>query len=87
VEEFVQAMEKLTTDMRFTLFNICYKRILVIWIVTAFVILLSLLFSGFQVQSRLIVRLIIKRLSNPGSISSSLNKQLFASRIMLILQG
>ena len=41
-------MEKLTTDMRFTLFNICYKRILVIWIVTAFVILLSLLFSGFQ---------------------------------------
>jgi hypothetical protein len=50
VEEFVQSMEKLTTDMRFTLFNICYKRILVIWIVTAFVILLSLLFSGFQVQ-------------------------------------
>jgi hypothetical protein len=77
VEEFVQAMEKLTTDMRFTLFNICYKRILVIWIVTAFVILLSLLFSGFQVQSRLIVRLIIKRLSNPGSISSSFYKQLF----------
>jgi hypothetical protein len=29
VEEFVQSMEKLTTDMRFTLFNICYKRILV----------------------------------------------------------
>jgi hypothetical protein len=50
VEEFVQSMEKLTTDMRFTLFNICYKRILVIWIVTAFVILLSLLFSGFQVK-------------------------------------
>ncbi len=41
-------MEKLTTDMRFTIYNICYKRILVIWIVTAFVILLSLLFSGFQ---------------------------------------
>ena len=52
MEEFVQAMEKLTTDMRFTLFNICYKRILVIWIVTAFVILLSLLFSGFQVGAR-----------------------------------
>merc|ERR1719471_2324574 len=48
VEEYVQAMEKLTTDMRFTLFNICYKRILVIWIATAFTILLCLLFSGFQ---------------------------------------
>jgi hypothetical protein len=48
VEDYVQTMEKLTTDMRFTVYNICYKRILVIWIVTAFVILLSLLFSGFQ---------------------------------------
>lgn len=48
VEEYVQTMEKLTKDMRFTIFNICYKRILVIWIVTAFVILLSLLFSGFK---------------------------------------
>merc|ERR1712018_1005766 len=47
VEEYVQTMEKLTTDMRFTLFNICYKRILIIWITLAFVILLSLLFSGF----------------------------------------
>lgn len=42
-------MDKLTTDMRFTVFNICYKRILVIWIATAFTILLCLLFSGFQV--------------------------------------
>ena len=50
VEEYVQTMEKLTTDMRFTLFNICYKRILVIWITLAFVILLSLLFSGFVVS-------------------------------------
>ncbi len=49
VEEYVQTMDKLTTDMRFTVFNICYKRILVIWIVTAFIILLGLLFSGFQV--------------------------------------
>jgi len=48
VEEYVQTMDKLTTDMRFTLFNICYKRILVIWIATAFTILLCLLFSGFQ---------------------------------------
>jgi len=48
VEDYVQTMEKLTSDMRFTIYNICYKRILVIWIVTAFIILLSLLFSGFQ---------------------------------------
>lgn len=51
VEDYVQIMEKLTTDMRFTIYNICYKRILVIWIATAFIILLSLLFSGYQVTS------------------------------------
>ena len=45
-------MEKLTTDIRFTLFNVCYKRILVIWITLAFVVLLSLLFSGFVVSRR-----------------------------------
>jgi len=49
VEDYVQTMEKLTTDMRFTIYNICYKRILIIWIVTAFIILLSVLFSGKQV--------------------------------------
>lgn len=48
VEEYVQTLDKLTTDMRFTVFNILYKRILVIWIATAFTILLCLLFSGFQ---------------------------------------
>ena len=43
-------MEKLTTDMRFTIYNIFYKRILVVWIATAFIILLSLLFSHFKVS-------------------------------------
>ena len=38
-------MEKLMTDMRFTLYNIFYKRILVIWIFSAFMILLGILFS------------------------------------------
>ena len=38
-------MEKLTTDMRFTMYNILYKRILVLWIFTAFMILLGILFS------------------------------------------
>ena len=41
----MSAMEKLTTDMRFTMYNIFYKRILVIWIFTAFMILLGILFS------------------------------------------
>ena len=50
VEDYVQTMEKLTTDMRFTIYNICYKRILIIWIFTAFVILLGLLFSGADVN-------------------------------------
>ena len=43
-------MEKLTTDMRFTVYNVCYKRILIVWILTAFTILLAVLFSGFQVS-------------------------------------
>lgn len=46
VEEYVQAMELLVNDYRFTIYNICYKRILVVWITIAFVVLLGLLFSG-----------------------------------------
>ncbi|ERL95391.1 transmembrane protein 268 isoform X1 [Dendroctonus ponderosae] len=46
VEEYVQAMELLVNDVRFTLYNVCYKRVLVVWITLAFVVLLSLLFSG-----------------------------------------
>lgn len=46
VEEYVSAMEKLTRDMRFTLYIIFYKRILVIWIFSAFMLLLGILFSG-----------------------------------------
>jgi len=48
VEEYVSSMEKLMTDMRFTLYNILYKRILVIWIFSAFMILLGILFSKKQ---------------------------------------
>lgn len=50
VEDYVQTMEKLTTDMRFTIYNICYKRILIVWIAAAFLILLGLLFSGQRVS-------------------------------------
>ncbi|XP_050675526.1 uncharacterized protein LOC126972680 isoform X2 [Leptidea sinapis] len=46
VEEYVHAMELLVNDARFTLYNICYKRVLVCWITIAFAVLLSLLFSG-----------------------------------------
>jgi len=44
VEEYVQTMEKLTTDMRFIMHNIFYKRILIVWITLAFVILLAVIF-------------------------------------------
>ncbi|XP_032530206.2 uncharacterized protein LOC116779825 isoform X1 [Danaus plexippus] len=46
VEEYVHAMELLVNDARFTLYNICYKRVLVCWITIAFLVLLTLLFSG-----------------------------------------
>ncbi|XP_050306624.1 uncharacterized protein LOC126743535 isoform X2 [Anthonomus grandis grandis] len=46
VEEYVQAMELLVNDVRFTMYNVCYKRILVVWITLAFIVLLGLLFSG-----------------------------------------
>lgn len=46
VEEYVQALELLVNDVRFTMYNVCYKRILVVWITVAFLVLLGLLFSG-----------------------------------------
>ncbi|XP_031779347.1 transmembrane protein 268 isoform X2 [Nasonia vitripennis] len=46
VEDYVHIMELLVNDVRFNMYNICYKRILVVWIFTAFVVLLGLLFSG-----------------------------------------
>nr|XP_018902601.1 PREDICTED: transmembrane protein C9orf91 homolog isoform X1 [Bemisia tabaci] len=48
VEDYVQIMALLTNDFRFVVYNICYKRVLVVWIFTAFFILLALLFSGIQ---------------------------------------
>ncbi|XP_029171688.1 transmembrane protein 268 isoform X3 [Nylanderia fulva] len=46
VEDYVHIMELLVNDVRFNMYNICYKRILVLWIFTAFIVLLGLLFSG-----------------------------------------
>uniref|UniRef100_A0A6P7FYT9 Transmembrane protein 268 n=1 Tax=Diabrotica virgifera virgifera TaxID=50390 RepID=A0A6P7FYT9_DIAVI len=48
VEEYVQALELLVNDVRFSLYNVCYKRVLVCWITLAFIVLLGLLFSGLQ---------------------------------------
>ena len=42
----MSSLEKLTTDMRFTLYNILYKRILVIWIFSAFMVLIGILFRS-----------------------------------------
>ncbi|XP_035914988.1 uncharacterized protein LOC118513403 isoform X3 [Anopheles stephensi] len=47
VEEYVHAMDTLVNDYRFTLYNICYKRVLIVWILFAFIVLIGLLFSGF----------------------------------------
>lgn len=41
-------METLVNDYRFTLYNICYKRILCCWIIFAFSVLMGLLFSGLN---------------------------------------
>ncbi|XP_003691636.1 transmembrane protein 268 isoform X2 [Apis florea] len=46
VEDYVHIMELLVNDVRFNMYNVCYKRILVLWIFTAFIVLLGLLFSG-----------------------------------------
>ncbi|XP_003740552.1 uncharacterized protein LOC100903498 [Galendromus occidentalis] len=46
VEDYVLALQVLTNDLRFTLYNVFYKRILLLWMMLGFVILISLLFTG-----------------------------------------
>lgn len=48
VEDYVTSMQVLVNDIRFNLYNMCYKRVLILWIMLGFVILLSLLFSGVR---------------------------------------
>ncbi|XP_065210143.1 uncharacterized protein LOC135838437 [Planococcus citri] len=48
VEDYVHIMEMLTNDLRFTLYNVCYKRVLILWIFTAFLVLFGLILSGVQ---------------------------------------
>lgn len=48
VEEYVHALETLVNDFRFTVYNVCYKRVLCVWILFAFSVLLGLLFSGLK---------------------------------------
>lgn len=80
VEEYVNTLEKLTTDMRFIMYNIMYKRILVIWIATAFIILLALLFSGYQVKQ------IKLYLTCPNVITKGLDFELGTRRPIYIFQ-
>lgn len=44
----MHAMETLVNDFRFTLYNACYKRVLLIWVIFAFCVLMGLLFSGLK---------------------------------------
>ncbi|GIY38272.1 uncharacterized protein CEXT_724051 [Caerostris extrusa] len=48
VEDYVMTMQVLVNDVRFNLYNVCYKRVLIVWIMLGFMILLSLLFSGVR---------------------------------------
>lgn len=41
-------METLVNDFRFTLYNVCYKRVLLVWVLFALSVLLGLLFSGLK---------------------------------------
>ncbi|XP_064078146.1 transmembrane protein 268-like isoform X1 [Macrobrachium nipponense] len=48
VEDYVHIMSQLVNDHRFTMYNVCYKRILMAWIFLGFAILLCILFSGLK---------------------------------------
>lgn len=48
VEDYVQAVRILVSDFRFNMFIICYKRILIAWILIGFIFLISFLFSGLR---------------------------------------
>nr|XP_045605734.1 transmembrane protein 268-like isoform X3 [Procambarus clarkii]XP_045605735.1 transmembrane protein 268-like isoform X3 [Procambarus clarkii] len=48
VEDYVHIMSQLVNDYRFTLYSVCYKRILMAWIFLGFAILLCILFSGLS---------------------------------------
>ncbi|XP_047741369.1 transmembrane protein 268 isoform X5 [Hyalella azteca] len=52
VEDYVHVMTQLVNDERFKLFNICYKRIVIAWIILGFFILLCILFfsGGKQLE-------------------------------------
>ncbi|XP_064458176.1 transmembrane protein 268-like isoform X2 [Ornithodoros turicata] len=48
VEDYVSAMQVMVHDVRFNLYNVCYKRLLLAWVLLGFFILLCLLFSGVR---------------------------------------
>lgn len=101
VEEYVHAMETLVNDYRFTLYNICYKRILCCWILFAFAVLMGLLFSGlngialfslgvgwlFLNASAIFLCMWMKLRLSRGleRCMASVNKQLLRHKIILVL--
>lgn len=48
IEEYVSTLDVLVNDFRFNCYNVCYKRILLFWILFGFIVLLTLLFSGVR---------------------------------------
>ncbi|CAB3368584.1 Hypothetical predicted protein [Cloeon dipterum] len=81
VEDYVQIMELLTNDFRFTMYNICYKRVLSLWVILAFSILLVLLFSGVTVV--LCIWMKIKLNHNLEHCLASVNRHLLRHKILL----
>lgn len=47
VEDYVHALETLVNDYRFTFYGICYKRILLCWVIFSCLVLIGILFSGY----------------------------------------
>lgn len=94
-------METLVNDYRFTLYNICYKRILCCWILFAFSVLMGLLFSGlngialfslgvawlFLNASAIFLCMWMKLRLSRGleRCMASVNKQLMRHKIILVL--
>uniref|UniRef100_A0A6A7FRJ2 Transmembrane protein C9orf91 homolog n=2 Tax=Hirondellea gigas TaxID=1518452 RepID=A0A6A7FRJ2_9CRUS len=68
VEDYVHIMTQLVNDDRFKLFNICYKRIVIAWIMTGFIILLTILFTSGGKQLELFGAGIAWLLLNAGAI-------------------
>lgn len=48
VEDYVKAMELLTNDFRFRLYTVCYRRLIIAWLILASLVLIGILSSGLK---------------------------------------